>query len=262
VAKGFSKAIPVLMYHALEDVDHPAGAKDPGEQRYVLQVNQFREQMEYLYREGYRTFLFDELQGLAEWPDKAVVLTFDDGHYSNFTLALPILQEHGFKAEFFITTGWIGTPYFMSEEQILGLHQAGMGIGSHGVTHRFLSDLHEDEVNFELIDSKGKLETCIGMPIISLSYPGGRLNKSTQRIAQNSAYRYVCSSVPQYHQKVSGQALIDRFAVMAGMTLDTFEALLQGRGLGALRFRHTLLAGTKAIMGNTMYNRFRSVFIR
>src|SRR3974390_16332 len=64
-----TKGIPVLMYHALEDEANPAGAKDVGEQRYVQQVHQFREQMAYLHREGYRTFLFEELQVLKEWPD-------------------------------------------------------------------------------------------------------------------------------------------------------------------------------------------------
>lgn len=41
------KGIPVLMYHALENAAHPAGAKDPGEKLYVLQASQFREQMEF-----------------------------------------------------------------------------------------------------------------------------------------------------------------------------------------------------------------------
>lgn len=40
------------MYHAPEDEAHPAWALDAGEPLYVLQVSQFREQMEYLHREG------------------------------------------------------------------------------------------------------------------------------------------------------------------------------------------------------------------
>ena len=250
------------MYHALEDEAHPAGAKDAGEQLYVLPVSQFREQMEYLQREGYRTFLLEELQALEEWPEKAVVLTFDDGHESNFTLALPILQEFGFKAEFFITTGWIGTPYFMNEEQIRGMHQAGMGVGSHGVTHRFLTDLTVAEVQAELNDSYNLLEACIGLPIISMSYPGGRMSQSTHKIARDAGYSYICSSVPRYHQLTSEQTLIHRFAVTAGVTLGTFASLLQGRGLNALRFRHTLLSTTKAILGNDMYTRLRNVLIQ
>ncbi len=257
-----AKGIPVLMYHALEDADHPAGAKDPGEQLYVLQVSQFREQMEYLHREGYQTFLLDELQALAEWPEKAVVLTFDDGHESNFVLALPILQGYGFKAEFFITTGWIGTPYFMDEERIRGLHQAGMGIGSHGVTHRFLSDLAESEIKVEFSESKEALEACIGGPVVSMSYPGGRMNQNTQKSAQASGFHYTCSSVPQRHQQSSGQTIINRFVVTAGLTLDAFTSLVQGRGLNALRFRHSLLATTKGVLGNNLYESIREIFIR
>ena len=167
MAKGNSSGIPVLMYHALEDDAHPSGATDAGEQLYVLEVSSFREQMSYLHREGYRAFLLEELRALGEWPDKAIVLTFDDGHESNSSLALPILQECGFKAKFFITTGWIGTPNFMNKEQIRGLHRAGMGIGSHGVTHRFLSDLPEAEVRAELIDSKTVLEGACYINVVS-----------------------------------------------------------------------------------------------
>lgn len=262
MAKAKTKGIPVLMYHALEDEAHPAGAVDAGEQLYVLPVSQFREQMEYLHREGYRTFLLDELQALAEWPEKAVVLTLDDGHVSNFTLALPILQKYGFKAEFFITTGWIGTPYFMNEEQIRCLHQAGMGIGSHGVTHRFLSDLPEADVKAELNDSKQVLDACIGLPIVSMSYPGGRMDQRTQAIAQVSGYRSICSSVPRFHQQASEQTLIHRFPVTADVTLARFESLLHSRGLNALRFRHSLLATTKGLLGNNLYTRLRTVLMR
>lgn len=262
MTKGNTKGIPVLMYHALEDVAHPAGAADAGEQRYVLQVSQFREQMDYLQREGYRSFLLKELQALAELPEKAIVLTFDDGHESNVTLALPILQEYGFKAEFFITTGWIGTPNFMHEEQIRELHRAGMGIGSHGVTHRFLSDLPDVEVKAELMDSKSVLAACIGVPVTSLSYPGGRMNQLTQQLAQASGYQYICTSVPQLHRQTAVQTGIHRFAVTADLVLESFAGLVQGRGLGALRFRHGLLAITKAVLGNGLYTRLRSMSMR
>lgn len=262
VAQNTSKGIPVLMYHALEDETHPCGTTEPGDLLYVLQVSQFRNQMEWLHREGFRSFLLEELHACDEWPDKAVVLTFDDGHESNFTLALPILQEYGFKAEFFITTGWIGMQYFMSEEQIRGLHQSGMGIGSHGVTHSFLSDLSEVEIHAELGDSKTTLEACIGQSVNSLSYPGGRMNQLTQSLAQSCGLRYICSSVPQLHQQNSDQRHIDRFAVTANLTLDTFAAMVQGQGLGLLRFRHTLLATTKAVLGNTLYTRLRALCMR
>lgn len=257
------KGIPVLMYHALEDQDHPAGAKDPGEQLYVLQVSQFREQMEYLHREGYRTFLLEELQALAEWPDKAVVLTFDDGHESNYTLAFPILREFGFKAHFFITTGWIGTRYFMSEEQIKGLHAAGMGIGSHGVTHAFISDLDDAGVQSELAESKNKLAGVTGLAVNSFSAPGGRENKRVAQAARQLGYSYVCTSQVGTVTPQILSSSIPRFPVRNTISFTEFVAIVTVNELliNKMVRRAKILDTTKMILGNRLYEQGRSFLI-
>lgn len=40
-------------------------------------------------------------------PARALSITFDDGYQDNYTIALPILQQHGFKATFFVCSGYI-----------------------------------------------------------------------------------------------------------------------------------------------------------
>lgn len=263
MAKVGTKGIPVLMYHALEDAAHPAGAKDAGEQRYVLQVSQFREQMEYLHREGYRTFLLDELQKLAEGPEKAVVLTFDDGHESNFTLALPILQELGFKAEFFITTGWIGTPYFMSEEQILGLHQAGMGIGSHGVTHQFFDDMTDSDCERELQESMVTLSQITGCKVSTFSAPGGRLSSNVTCLAEKLDYSAVCTSLPGVMVKSSFPYSIPRFALQRDMETQLFSAIVRADDvcLRKLSRRNSILFFAKKMLGNRGYEKARGILL-
>lgn len=255
-------AVAVLMYHALEQEGDPAGARDPGEQLYVLEVSRFREQMSHLKRHGYRTFLWDELQALERWPDKAVVLSFDDGHRSNFTLALPILLEHGFKAHFFVTTGWTGTEPFLDQEQIRGLHQAGMALGSHGVTHRFLPDLPQADLEWELRASRTELEACLGVPVRSISYPGGRVDRRTQEAARAAGYRLAFGSVPGYCRPGRRQTLIDRIAVTVSTTPEAFASLLEGRGLNRIMLRHALLSATKSVLGNQLYGRLRAALIR
>lgn len=255
------KGIPVLMYHALEDTEHPAGSRDAGEQLYVLQVSQFREQMDFLARGGYRTYLLEELQDLDEWPEKAFVLTFDDGHESNFTLALPVLREYGFRAVFFITTGWIGTPRYLTEEQILVLHEAGMGVGSHGISHRYFQQMSNQEIRDELRVSKVTLEKNIGSVINSFSAPGGRITRSLLKIAAETGYRDICISKPGFFEK--GDKVISRFDITP-MNHSTFSNVLEYKRCHLYKqlFRYEMLRMLKNVLGNGAYDRIRDRLLK
>lgn len=257
------KGIPVLMYHALEDADHPAGAQDAGEQLYILQTEQFRQQMDYLHSKGYQTYLLEELQAMDAWPEKAVVLTFDDGHESNFTLALPILQQYGFKAHFFITTGWTGTSHFLTADQIKALHEAGMGIGSHGVTHRFLSDLDGSCIEQELCDSKRTLEKITGEEIQSFSAPGGRFCKRTEQSARQIGYRYFVTSEVGLLSIDAFATFIPRCTIKAATSLSEFSAVVAGNTamINSMAQRARLLCMAKKLLGNTLYEKIRRLVL-
>lgn len=71
----------------------------------------FRAQLAYLQENGYTTLNSDELlqvmTGKMEAPAKAVVLTFDDGTASLYSVAKPLLEQFGFCAISFIIPGCI-----------------------------------------------------------------------------------------------------------------------------------------------------------
>ncbi len=256
-------SIPVIMYHALEDSDHPAGAQGSGEQLYVIQICKFIEQLAYLQQEGYRSVLLEELNGLAVWPEKSVVLTFDDGHESNYILALPLLQQYGFKADFFITTGWINTPHFMTAEQIKALLEAGMGIGSHGVTHSFISEMDDAGMRSELGESKSLLTDLLGQPINAFSAPGGRISARVAQTARLLGYTSLCSSQVGVLNKISLLNLIPRFAIRASTSLSEFAGIVSCDVTitGRMVQRARILSLAKAIFGNRLYEKVRSVFL-
>lgn len=252
--------IPVLMYHALEDEQHPAGAKDQGEQLYIVSVNNFRDQMQYLSSNGLKTYLLDELVNLDIWPQKAVVLTFDDGHESNHTLALPILQEFGFKAEFFITTGWIGTKHFLKPHQIVELHKAGMGIGSHSVSHPYFNDLSDKEIKKELNDSKTKLEDIISADVTNFSAPGGRIKGSKMiSIAKNRGYKMLCTSRSDIFDKTTTVFSIPRFTMKKETTSSAFISMVNLNSALVLKIKVKtwIFHLAKQILGNSLYEIIR-----
>jgi peptidoglycan/xylan/chitin deacetylase (PgdA/CDA1 family) len=88
-----------LVYHRVTDLP-----SDP-EMLAVTPAN-FRRQMEFL-KEQFPILRFEEeWSGLKE---PAIVVTFDDGYADNLLEALPILEEVGVPATFFVSTGRIGT---------------------------------------------------------------------------------------------------------------------------------------------------------
>lgn len=94
-AAGVDTGIPILTYHDL--------TRDPSKtDGTAITEERFRLDMEFLNEFGYTPLLTDDLiaiqQGDADMPEKPVMITFDDGYRSNYTLAYPILQQTGMKA--------------------------------------------------------------------------------------------------------------------------------------------------------------------
>ena len=73
----------------------------------------FARQLEHLSRNGYTTLSIDEylavLRGSLKAPERAVLLTFDDGRGSVWSVAAPLLRQHGMRAVVFLVPGRVPT---------------------------------------------------------------------------------------------------------------------------------------------------------
>jgi len=85
----------------------------------------------------------------------------------------------------------------MSWQQIKELRNAGMIIGSHGMTHRILTVLNEKELDYELGESKKILENELGSEINNLSIPRGFCNKKVIEKAKKLQYQTIFTSNPE-----------------------------------------------------------------
>lgn len=62
----------------------------------------------------------------------------------------------------------------MRDAQVRELHQAGMTLGAHTLTHPILAALDADAARREIVEGKAALEKIIGEPVQTFAYPNGR----------------------------------------------------------------------------------------
>lgn len=175
----------------------------------------------------------DQVQTIpTEQQQRVVAITFDDGFESDVTQALPLLQQHGAVATFFITPGFIGQTGYLNWEQVRQLASAGMAVGSHSLTHACLSTLTEDQLREELVGSRHRLEDALGVPVTLLSLPGGFYNRRVLAAAWEAGYTLVGTSDwgvdpltnPHNHER----RVVRRNGIDLRTSWDTIDSLLQG----------------------------------
>lgn len=94
------KQLMISMYHYTRDLKHSRYPEIRG-----LDIRLFQEQMEFFSKNCHVVRMeevLDAVKNGSDLPEKAVLLTFDDGYVDNYTFALPILEEYGFQGSFFI----------------------------------------------------------------------------------------------------------------------------------------------------------------
>lgn len=169
--------VSILLYHRVND----------GVNKEIsVRTADFRWQMEYLKRHGYRVVTLDEaVAGLPEG-GKRVVITFDDG-YEDFCLnAYPVLREYGYACTVYLVPGYVGTgkvfrwdgdigeSRLMSWEQISALKEDGLVVfGSHTMSHSDLDSLSRAGTVRELRESREALRTRLSSDVRHFAYPRG-----------------------------------------------------------------------------------------
>jgi peptidoglycan/xylan/chitin deacetylase (PgdA/CDA1 family) len=115
-----------------------------------------------------------------------VSLTFDDGDADNFAVA-PVLEQYGLKATWYIPSGLVGQPGYMTWDQLRQLAGSGHEIGGHSLDHINVGDLHGAELKHQVCDDRGNLIAHGFMPL-SFAYPYGGYSDEASHAVQDCGY--------------------------------------------------------------------------
>ena len=194
----------ILMYHMISE------PKTEAEVKYACPPRQFDKHLKMLLSKGFKPINIEAVESYylhnIPIPDKSFLITLDDGFEDNYTNAFPILQRYNIPAVIYLATGllgktnqWMSTPAFserkmLSWPQIQEMATHGIHFGSHTVSHPKLTELGDDRVREELVQSKQIIEDQLGLECRHFAYPYGLLTEKTRELVQQAGFTTACST--------------------------------------------------------------------
>jgi peptidoglycan/xylan/chitin deacetylase (PgdA/CDA1 family) len=213
-----------LCYHSIAERGAPYLA---------LPAGLFERQLALLRRRGYRSGGIEDIRRLARGERLArptVFLTFDDGFRDNAETAWPLLREYGFRPLMFVLPGHLdeGREFDWPEvaearasypeamrsltwSQVDEMVGQGAEIGSHTLTHPHLRELDDEQLAYELAESRAQVERRLGA-CDTLAYPFGECDERVVEAARSAGYNFAFS-LPQGPESRSGPLRIPRLNV-------------------------------------------------
>ncbi|HEX4671829.1 MAG TPA: polysaccharide deacetylase family protein [Solirubrobacteraceae bacterium] len=197
--------------------------------RYKLEPDRFEAHLDAIAATGVT------IGGIGDGSGAA--LTFDDGGASALDAA-EVLERRGWRGHFFVTTGRIGTPGFLTAAQVRELAERRHTVGSHSNSHpTYMGSLSAAELATEWRSSREALAEILGAEPDSAAVPGGFLSADVIAEAARAGYRLLLTSQPTTRlSSHDGMRVHGRFTIWAATTPARAAAYARGdrRALASL----------------------------
>ena len=232
-----TRGVPIFLWHSVGE----GNLGDP----YDLTADEFDRQLDLLDRWGAHPVtldrLFDALEGKAKLPERAVVLTFDDGRMCQRTEVLPLLAKHHFVAETFVVSSFLrpdaarrfvehdahGAHPMLTWPELSQMAASGVfSVESHGRTHRSFHALSAAEQKREVLLSRAELKLGLHRPVDFFSYPFGAFEWGSRNLVEQAGYRAAFS----VSKNLSTRFAIHRVSIARDQTPSLEAALRDAYG--------------------------------
>ena len=217
--------IPILLYH---DFVTAVPDSDPDNFNYINTPQSFEENIKILLEEGYTVISMEQLneayKGNIELPSKPILITFDDGYYSNYEYIYPILQKYNVKASIFVITDKVGKEIdgikYLGWDECLEMQNSGLvEIFSHSKKHVFYNKLPIREIRDDVKESYEIIEKHLGKKDLKVfAYPYGAYTNDTVRTLKNNGIDFQIYDIGINNFKDFNKDFIKRINIPCEMT--------------------------------------------
>ena len=232
--------INVLCYHRFKERKPSEITNKKLGDIYSITPKRFEEHMQFLKDAGYKVIPMSQyvrvIEGKEEMPEKAVVVSTDDGYKSVKDQGYPILKKFNYPSVSYVYSVFLpGGKNSLKPEDVKELLSEGlMEFGSHSHTHPILTkrgDMTDAEYcDFlikEIITSKRYMERKLGITMDTFAYPYGAYSKETNKVVEKAGFKAAFSVVPSYNTKDTYRFALKRTMIYNSTTVGQLKAILE-----------------------------------
>lgn len=210
---------------------HEVVEKKEGFSYQRIEIDKFEAQMKYLHDNGYQTLFFSELN--KDFPEKAVIISFDDGFRTVYQNAAPIMKKYGVKGNVYLPTAYIGTDdHFMTWDMVEELSKSmQFEMQAHTHNHKDIRLLSELDMNDEISKSNDIFIDHLGYEPVAFCMPFGTFDRaSIQMLKKLGKYKYLLGSFyGNISQKKLENNILPRIGIANEDSISVFKSKLEGK---------------------------------
>lgn len=102
---------------------------------------------------------------------KVVTFSYDDGRTEDRQL-VALFNKYNLKGTFHLNSGLVHMDNRIGIEEIPELYK-GHEVSAHTLTHPTIERSPKEEIVYEIMEDRKRLEACVGYPVRGMSYPNG-----------------------------------------------------------------------------------------
>jgi hypothetical protein len=142
-------------------------------------------------------------------PINQIQICFDDGFKGIYDNKDFFINESIFPTVF-LAVKLIGLPGYLNENEILELQALGFNFESHAYSHENLTAFSDDNLRFELEESKLYLERLLNKKITEICFPIGYFSNRVYLFAKQTGYKLMHSSIPGNYFQEDWNGIVNR----------------------------------------------------
>ncbi|MBV9804373.1 MAG: polysaccharide deacetylase family protein [Solirubrobacterales bacterium] len=210
-------SVPVLMYHVINPP--PPGAPFPG---LYVPSGEFAAQMQALKAAGWHAVTMDQLEaywtrGVPLGPGKPIVLSFDNGYYSQYTNAMPILKRMGWVGDENIQlSGLPPSQGGLTDAQVRALLAAGWELDTQGISHADLITLDATQLQYQVAAARHILQKRYGVAVNWFCYPSGHYDPTVVAAVKAAGFVGSTTVIPGWAGPGQDRYRLPRLRVLNG----------------------------------------------